>query len=90
MHLVNEQEHPAVGILDLVEDCLESLFEFSTIFCACQQGPHVQGEDRPVLEPLGHVPAYDALGQTFDDRRLPDTGLPDQDRIVLGFSGQNI
>ncbi len=42
-----------------------------------------------VLQPLRHVAAHDALGQSFDDRRLADARLADQHRVVLGLARQD-
>ncbi len=43
-----------------------------------------------VFEALGHVTIDDAQGEAFDDGRLADTGLTNQDRIVLGAARQHL
>jgi hypothetical protein len=47
-------------------------------------------EDLLVLEPLRHVATNDALRQPLDDRRLSDTGLADEDRIVLRAAREHL
>ncbi len=85
VQFVYEKDDAAVALLDLLEHGLQPLLEFAAVFRPGHKGPHVEGEDRPVLEPFGHVAAQDALGQPFDDRRLADTRLADKDRVVLGL-----
>ena len=43
MHFINEQNNFACGIRDFVQDRFQTFFEFATILCTCDQGPHVQG-----------------------------------------------
>ncbi len=45
---------------------------------------------RFVFKPFGDVLADDPLRQSFDDRGLADTGLADQDRVVLGAARQHL
>ena len=45
---------------------------------------------RLVLQTLGHVALDDAAGEALDDGGLADTGLADQDGVVLGASGQHL
>ncbi len=89
VELVDEQQHAAVALLDLGEHRLEPLLELAPVLGAGQERPHVEGEDRPVFEPVRHVAADDALGQTLDDRRLADARLADQHRVVLGLARQD-
>ena len=42
------------------------------------------------MEGLGHRVIGDRLGEPFDDRRLADTGLTDEDRIVLGAAAEDL
>ena len=51
--------------------------------CVRDQRAHVQGEDGLVLEPLGHVPPDDPLGQTLGDGGFAHAGLTDQTGVVF-------
>src|SRR5215469_1356746 len=84
MQLVNEQNDLAGGLLNLLENRLQPLFEFAAKFGARDQRAHVERYHAPVLEPLGNVAAHDALGEALDDRGLADARFADQNRIVLG------
>ena len=86
VQLVYEKDDAAVALLDLLEHGLQPLLEFAAVFGAGDQGAHVEGKDRPVLQAFGHVAAQDALGQPFDDRGLSNARLADEDRVVLGLS----
>ena len=72
VELVDEQDHPAVGVLDLLEDGLEALLELATELGAGDQGAEVERDDALVLERLGHVAADDPLREALDDRGLAD------------------
>ena len=89
VQLVDEKDDAAVGLLHLVEHGLKAFLELSAIFRTGHESPHVQGEDRRVLQALGHIAPEDPLGQPLNDCRLADTRLADQDGIVLGLPRQD-
>ena len=72
VHLVDEQDDLARGLLDLVEHALEPLLEFAAIFGAGDQRAHVEAEQAPVLDPVGNVAIGDAQRQALGDRGLAD------------------
>ncbi len=90
VQLVHEQDHLAVGLLDLLEDGLEALLELAAVLGAGEQGADVERDDAPVLERLGHVADDDPLGQAFDDRGLADARVADQHGVVLGAAGEHL
>ncbi len=89
VQLVDEEQHLALALLHLVEDRLQALLELAPVLGARDQRTHVQRNQAPVLEPLGHVTAHDALRQPLDDGGLPDPRLADQDGVVLGLARQD-
>ena len=90
VELVDEQDHLAVAVLDLLEDGLQALLELTPELRPGDQRTEVERDDPLVLEPLGDVAADDPLGQAFDDRGLADSGLADQDRVVLRPAAQHL
>ncbi len=42
-----------------------------------------------VLQVVRNIAGNDSLGKALDRCRLADTGLADQDRVVLALSGQD-
>ena len=52
--------------------------------------PRSRRDDGLVAQALGYVAGDDALGQTFHDGGLTDTGLADQHRVVLGATAQHL
>ena len=90
VQLIDEEDDLAGGVGDFLEHRLQPLLELAPEFRAGDQRAHVERDDSLVLEILRHVAAHDALRQTFDDRRLADTGLADQHRVVLGPAREHL
>ena len=89
VQLVDEDDDPALGGLDLLEDGLEALFEFAAILRAGDHRAEIQREERFVAQRFGHVPAHDALGEPLRDGGLADARLTDEHRVVLRAARQN-
>ena len=90
VQLVDEGDDLAGRVLDVVEDGLEPFLEFAAVLGAGHHRTHVQADDGLVAQALGYVAGDDALGQTFHDGGLTDTGLADQHRVVLGATAQHL
>ena len=87
--LVDEEDDVAAG-LDLLEHLLEALLEIAAVARTGDEGTEVERVELLVVEGLGHRVIGDRLGEPFDDRRLADTGLTDEDRIVLGTAAEDL
>ena len=83
VELVDEQDDPALGVLDLLENGLEALLELAAELRAGEQRADVERDQAPVLERVGHVAGDDPLREPFGDRGLADARVADQDRVVL-------
>ena len=81
--LVDEEHHRAPCLLDLLEDRLEAILELPPVLGARHQGADVEGHETSFSDPLRNIAGDDPLGQPLDDGGLADTGLADEDRIVL-------
>ena len=90
VHLVDEGDHLAVRLGDLLEHGLQAFLELTAVLRAGQHRRQVQGDDPLVLEAFGDVAFDDAPGQAFDDRRLADTGFADEDRVVLRAPAEDL
>ena len=90
VELVDEQDHLALGVLDLLEHGLEPFLELAAELGAGDDGAEIQRDHALVLERLGDVAADDPLGEAFGDGRLADARLADQDRVVLRPAGQDL
>ena len=90
MHLVDEQDDPALRGGHLIQDGLQPLLELAAVFRSGDQRAHVEREQLLVANRLRHVAVDDAQREPLDDRRLADAGLADQNRIVLGPARQNL
>ena len=88
VQLVDEQDDLTLCVGDFLQHRLEPLFELAAVLGSGDERAHVEGDNALVLQPLGHVAADDACGETFDDGGFADTGLADQNRVVLGAPRQ--
>ena len=78
------------GVGDFLEHRLQPLLELAAILRAGDERAHVERDDALVLQAFRHVAADDAAGQPFDDGRLADAGLADEDRVVLRAARQHL
>ena len=84
-------EHDDVRVLDqLLHDGLEPLLELAAVLRARHHERDVEGDDALVGEEARHAAGDDPLGQPFDNRRLADAGLADEDRVVLRPPAQHL
>ncbi len=90
VELVDEGDHLALALGDLLQDRLEPLLELAAVLGAGHHGADVE-LDQPLLpEALRHVAGHDPLGQALHDGGLSHAGLADQDRVVLGAPRQDL
>jgi hypothetical protein len=90
VQLVDEEDDLALGVLDRLEHGLEPLLELTAVLGARDERAHVEGDDALALQPLGHVPPHDPLGEPLHDRRLADARRSDQHRVVLRAPGEDL
>ncbi len=90
VQLVDEQDDPALGLLDVLEYGLQAVLELATVLGARDQCSEVERDKALVLEAFRHVALHDALGQPFDDGRLAHAWLADEDGVVLGASAEHL
>ena len=88
--LIDEGDDLTVGALDLIENGLETLLEFATVFAASHHRAQIEGDQSLPLQGGGHVAGHDTLSQALDHGRLAHAGLADKDRVVLGPPGQDL
>ena len=89
VQLIDEEDDLAV-LLHLIEHILDALLEFTAVLGAGHHAAQIQRQDAAVQQVLRHIGRSDALGQTFGDGGLADTGLTDQNRVVLGAAGEDL
>ena len=89
MQLVDE-EYDALVLRDLIHHGFEAFLELTPVFRTCDHGRHVERQHPVILQGVCHVIAGDELGQPFHDGGLADTGLPDEHRVVLLATTQDL
>ena len=70
VELVDERDHLALGVGDLLEHGLEPLLELPPVLRAGDHRAEVEADQPLVLQALGHVALDDPPGQALDDGRL--------------------
>ena len=83
VEFVNEENDASGGLLHFVEHRFEAFLKFTAVFCTGDECPHIEREDRLVLESLGHVAPQDPLREALDDGGLADAGFADEHGIVF-------
>ena len=89
MQLVDEEDAP-LALLERVDDRLEALFEIAAEFGAREERAHVEREDARRCERLGHLLFVDAQRDAFDDGRLADARVADEERVVLAAAREDL
>ena len=90
VQLVDEGDHLALGVGDLLQDGLEPLLELAPVLGPGHHRAQVECDDPLALQPFGHVALDDPVGQPLDDGGLAHAGLADQHRVVLGAPRQDL
>jgi len=89
VQLVDEQDDVAAGA-DLLQHLLQALLEVRGSGCGDERA-EVEGESWPcLLSVSGTSPLMIACGEPLDDRGLADTGLADEDGVVLRAARQHL
>ncbi len=90
VHFVDEQDDLTSRRSDLVQNCLQPLFEFTTVFRTGNQRTHVQRQQFLVLKAFGHITINDPQRETFDNRCFTDARFTNQHRIVFCATAKNL
>lgn len=89
VQLVDEQDDVAAAV-DLLEDLLEAFLEVAAVPAACHERTQVERVELLVLEGFRDLAVDDGLSQALDHCGLTDARLTDEDRVVLGTTGQHL
>jgi hypothetical protein len=90
VELVDEGDHLALRLGDLLEDGLQPLLELAPVLGPGDHAAEVEGDQPAVAQALGHVALDDAAGQALDDGGLAHAGLADEHGVVLGPPGEDL
>ena len=90
VQLVDEGDDLSIRARNLGQNRLQALLEFAAVLRAGDHRCYVEGDEALVAQGLRDVARNDALGEAFDDGRLADAGLADQNRVVLGTARQDL
>ena len=86
VHFVDEQDHLTFLLRQVAEYRFQPFFELTTELGAGDQRTHVERKEPPAVQTLWYFAVDNPLRQTFDNGGFADTGVANQNRIVLGAS----
>ncbi len=90
VEFVDERDHLAVRLVDLLEHGLEAFLELAPILRPGHEGGEVERDELLALERVGDVSGNDSLGEPLDDGGLAHAGFADQHRVVLGATREHL
>ena len=77
MQLINKQNNLSLGLFHFGKNRLQTLLEFAPVLGTGNQRTHIQGEDRLVLQTLGHILFHDSLSKPLGDGGFTNARLTD-------------
>ncbi len=89
MNLI-DREYRTRPLRQRLNNGLETFLEISPILGSGQQGAHIESKQLSVVQQLRHILLEDSQGQAFRDCRLANTGLANQNRIILAPPTKNL
>ena len=90
MDLIDKHDDLSVRISYFFNDRFQSLFEFTLVLGPCHQQSHIQVDDGFRFQVFRNIPIDDPLGHSLHNRRFTNPRFTQQDRVVLGTSGQDL
>ena len=90
MHLIDKEDDLTTSLADLIHHCLEALLELAAELRAGHQRSHIEGDNPLTFKRIGHIIGHNLLGEALHDGSLPYTGLPDDHRVILGASSEDL
>ena len=90
MRLIDEQNDRRRRVLHLLDQSLQTILEFAFDAGTRLEQREVERAQRDVAQHGRHVAIGDAQREAFDDRRLADARLTDENRIVLPTTKKNV
>src|SRR5439155_7386179 len=85
-----DEENDVAALGDLLHHLLEALLELTAVLRPGHERSEVERVDLLALEELGYLVAGDAGREAFHDGRLADSGLANQDRVVLRAAREDL
>ena len=89
MQLIDEQNDLSIRLLDFVQHGFQTFLKFAPVFGTGNQCAHIQRENGLILQGLGNILLHNPLGQALGNGGFTNAGLTNEDRVILGLTGQN-
>ena len=87
--LVDEEDR-IWALVERGKQSLKARFEVSAVTRAGEERTQVEGENLRAFEVFGHPALVNAQRQAFGERRLPNAGLADKDRVILASAREDM
>ena len=90
VQLVDEEDHLAVRLSNLVHHAFEPFLELAAELAAGDHAPDVEREHPAAFQLVRRSAVHDLLRQPLDDGSLADSRAPNQNRVVLRPPNQRL
>ena len=87
---INEENNLAVGVDHLLDDAFQTFLELALVLGTGHQSTHIQRIQLLGFQVFRNITAHQTVGKSFGDGGFADTGLTDQNRVVLGTPRQDL
>ena len=88
MDFIKEEDNVAC-FLDFIDQVLDIFFKATTILSTSFQTGNINRNNFLILDGRWHITVNDGLSQAFYDSCLTNSGISDQNRIILGPAGKD-
>ncbi|MBT9166234.1 MAG: hypothetical protein DDT25_00917 [Chloroflexi bacterium] len=89
MYLINE-EHTVSGCFYLLDNLLQSFFEFPAVLGAGDQCPDIECQEPLPAQGLGDIARSNTVGDSLGNGGLADTGFTDEDGVILAPPAESL
>ena len=90
MQFIDKKKDFPCRLLNFFKHSLKALFEFTPEFRACNQCPHIEGNNHFVFQTFRHITPNNSLGKSLDNSSFPNAWLAYENRVVFGPAGKNL
>ena len=90
MNFIDEKNYLSICTFDFFHDLLETLFEFSAVFCTSEKHSEIERNELFIFKRFRNITFCNSDCETFNDCSLSCSRFSDQDRIIFCAARKNL